>query len=112
MNLRTRSARPSLPHLPEVVFLTEAENTIGTDIGHLLPQLISFIVILVDGRPQAVLIEPPNLGEQLPCVEDSPFLVIVAERPVTEHFKKGVMKCVVSHLFQIVVLAADANALL
>src|SRR5207244_6074423 len=54
----------------------------------------------------------PDPGEQLPGPENRLFLVIVAERPVAEHFEESVMVGVPSYLFEVVVLAGDAQALL
>ena len=52
------------------------------------------------------------LGEELPSVGDGFALEIVAERPVAKHLEHGVVVGVVAHLFEVVVFAADAKALL
>ena len=50
--------------------------------------------------------------EIFPRHVDSTFLKVVAEAPVAEHFKHGVMVSVVSHLFEVVMLSAHTETLL
>ena len=59
---------------------------------------------------------PPPRGlpgcEQLPGPFDRLGLEVVAERPVPEHLKEGVVVVVTAHVLEVVVLAAGPDALL
>ena len=112
VDFRTGTARTRGAHFPEVVFVPEAENTLRRQIGDLGPELSGLVVFLEHRGPQCVLRQTPLLGQQLPGPLDGLALVVVAERPVSEHFEKGVVVGVATHLFQVVVLARNADALL
>ena len=63
-------------------------------------------------RIQAIGRETVHIREKIPRHTDGFFLEVIAERPVTQHLKEGVMVRVFSNIVQIVVLPACANALL
>ena len=113
-----RSAGPRFAHFPEVVLFVGRKNAVVCDV--LLPLGARFIVCgqpvaLVateDGDVQAILVEPVAVGEQFPRPVDGLGLEVVAKRPVAEHLKEGVMVGVHPHFLEVVVLAADAQALL
>ena len=54
----------------------------------------------------------PDVGQQLPGEPDRLFLEVVAEREVAEHLEKRVMARRRPDVLEVVVLAADAHALL
>jgi hypothetical protein len=72
---------------------------------------ITFI-ILEDSRIEALFLQSPNICEQLPCPLDGFLFVIIAERPVAEHFEEGVMCVIAPDVIKIVVLARHAHTLL
>ena len=69
-------------------------------------------VAFVDGGVEAVGVETPALGEQFPGPTDGFFLEIVAEAPVAEHLEKRMVVGVMAYLFEVVVLARNAEAFL
>ncbi len=106
MDLRTGAARTGVAHLPEVVLFPEPEDMRRVDVGHGLararrPRRRS-------RRPwhRAAPFPGPTPGQQLPGPADRLPLVVIAERPVAEHFEEGVVVGVASDLLQVVVLAA------
>ena len=120
VDLATGPTGARVPHLPEVVFLPEAEDAIGRDVGHLAPQFLGFdvggeAVLLVtaeDRDPQPLLGELVHAGQQFPGPLDRITLEVVPEGPVAEHLEEGVVVGVDPHLFEIVVLTRDPNAFL
>ena len=56
--------------------------------------------------------EPFWRGHQLPGVGDGIFLEIIAEGKIAEHFEKGVVAIGEADIFEVVVLAAGADAFL
>ena len=56
--------------------------------------------------------EPLGRGEQLPGVGDGVALEVVAEGEVAEHLEEGVVAAGEADVFEVVVLAAGADALL
>jgi hypothetical protein len=87
-------------------------SAIGGYADHLRPQVAGFVVVLVDGRPQACRIEAVHLREQLPGELDGVALEIVAEAEVAEHLEERVMARRIADVLQVVVLAAGAHAAL
>ena len=111
VDLGARAARTGLAHLPEVLGV-EAQHARAVDVRHLAPQRRRLVVGRVHRRPERGLRELPDAGQELPRPENRLALVVVAERPVAEHLEERVMVGVASHLLEVVVLAADAQALL
>ena len=117
MNLAAWSTRARVAHLPEIVFMTEAQDPLG-GCPHLLPETFSvfirrhFRVALVNREPQSLWIEFQNINQQLPGKLDRVFLEIVAKRKITQHLEKRVMPRGLSYLVKIVVLAACTHTLL
>src|SRR6185369_9773834 len=112
VDLRARAARPGLAHLPEIVLFAETQDAVAPDVGDLAPPVFGFVVRSVDANPEGFLGKLPDLRQQLPRPADRFLLVVVAKRPVSEHFEEGVVIGIASDFFEIVVLATDAQALL
>src|SRR5438874_3843475 len=110
VDLGARAARPGLAHLPEVLRL-EAEDAVAADVGPPGPERGRLVVGRVDGGVELVLGQLPHLGEELPRPLDRLALVVIAEGPVAEHLEEGVVVAVAPHLLDVVVRAADPQAL-
>ena len=65
--------------LPEVILLAKAENAVGRDADLLVPDLERLVVVLIDGRIQAVLLEAADLRQEFPAPGNGLMLEIVAE---------------------------------
>ena len=111
VDLGARPAGSGLAHGPVVVLLAETQDAIrrGAD---LLPQRGGLVVIGVDREPQPLDGHAVDIDEQVPRELDRLFLEIVAEAEVAEHLEEGVVASGVADVFEIVVLAAGADALL
>ena len=119
VNFAARTAGAGVAHLPEVVFQPHLKDAV---LRHALrsPQVIGFGVALQaafavkDRHVQLVFRNPIPLrrSNQLPRIGNRIFLEIIAERKIPQHLKKRVMPIGESDIFQIVVLAAGAHALL
>ena len=114
----TRPAGSRFPHLPEVVFFVGVQNAVVLNV---LAPLFSRLVVC--GEPvsgiapkhrhvQPVFVQSIAVGQQLPRPIDGLGLEVVAKRPIAEHLEQRVVVGVHPDLFQIVVFAADAQALL
>ena len=66
----------------------------------------------VDGGVEAFRREAPDLGQEFPSPFNGFFLEVVAEGPVAEHLEEGVVVGVVADVFEVVVFASGADALL
>ena len=64
------------------------------------------------GGVEAIGGDAKDLGQQFPAPRDALSLEVVAERPVAEHLEEGVVVGVLADIFEVVVLAAGADALL
>ena len=109
-DLRARTARTGLAHLPEVV-LVEPLDPLHRDPDLLVPDRLGVVVGDVDGDPDAVAVEPDRQHE-LPGPLDGVELVVVAEAPVAEHLEEGEVAAGAADLVDVVVLAGQAHALL
>ena len=118
MYLRARSAGARIAHLPEVVVFVAVDDMVG---GHVLgPVAGSFVVArqplflasLKHRHVEVGGVQVEHIHQILPCHVDGTLLEVVAEAPVAQHLKHGVVVGVVAHLFQVVVLAAHTEALL
>ena len=118
MDLRARSARTRVAHLPEVVVLVAVQYMIGRQV--LCPNSRSLIVTtktfflaaLKYGGIQVLRINLQYIHDILPRKVYCALLEVVAERPVAEHLEHCVVVRIMTNLLQIVVLAADAQTLL
>ena len=118
VDLRAGAARAGLTHLPEVVVLIAVDDMVGRYV--LAPVLSSLVVTLQsfrgialeDGDIEIGGIEVQHVHEIFPGIVDGTLFEVVTEAPVAEHLEHRVVVSIVSHLFQIVVLTADAQTLL
>ena len=118
MDLAARPARPGVAHFPEVVLFVSGMNAlrrqkaqpeiVGFDVRRKILRLVAFEIC----RVQSLLGNLPDVGQQFPRPLDRLGLEVIAERPVAQHFEERVVIGVLADVFEIVVLAAGANALL
>ena len=119
VDLRTGAAGSLVAHLPEIVLFGAHQNAgFGKD-G--LPDLVGLLVALEgigivaafeNGHIEAVFVNTAHPSQKIPGPPNGFLLEIIAEAPVAEHFEEGVVVGIAPHLFQVVVLAADPQALL
>ena len=112
VDLAAGAAGSGLSHFPEIILLAEAQDALGRKPAYLAPELLGILVRLKYRRPKLLLGQAPLAREQLPRPGDRLFLVVIAEGPVAQHLEEGVMVSVAPDRFEVVVLAADAQALL
>ncbi len=118
VDLGARAARAGVAHHPEVVLRRSVEDVLGDEAGLRRPDLRRLVVApeaeprvaAVDGHVEAIGRHAPALGQQLPRPRDRLGFEVVAERPVAEHFEQRVVVRVVPDFFEVVVLAAHAEA--
>ena len=116
-DLAARPAGAGVGHHPEVVALVlaalvvaDADHPLGRQADHLGPDVIGLVVLVVDGGQQALGRQAVDLRQQLPAPFDRLALEVVTKRPVAQHLEEGVVARGVAHVFQVVVLAAGAQA--
>ena len=118
MNLRTGTAGACIAHLPEVVVLVTVYDMVSRNVlppvagGLVVTRKTFFFRTLKHCYIKVFGVKVQHVYEIFPCVVDGSLLEIVAEAPVTEHFKHGVVVSVMSHLFEIVVLTAHSQTFL
>ena len=112
VDFRAGAAGSGVAHLPEVVLFVEPEDAVLGDAGDALPQLFGFVVFAEDGDVEAVFGEAVVLGDQVPGEPDGIGFEVVAEGEVAQHLEEGVVAAGVADVFEVVVLAAGADAFL
>ena len=83
--------------------------------GHardLLPELLGFVVFAEDGDVELVLRQAVILGDQVPGELDGVGFEVIAEGEIAQHLEESVVAAGVADIFEIVVLAARADAFL
>src|SRR5205807_545001 len=96
VDLRAWATGTGNAHVPVVVLAVAALDALRRQTGDLLPQFDGFVVVVVDGHPDAVRVEPVRAivlttGDQLPGMGDRTFLEVVAEGEVPGHLEEGVV---------------------
>ncbi len=111
-DLGAGAAGTGVAHLPEVVLFIEAENADFGDAGDFLPEKLGFVVFAEDGDVELVFREAVVFRDEVPGELDGFGFEVVAEGEIAEHLEEGVMAAGVADVFEIVVLAAGADAFL
>ena len=111
-DLRAGTTRTGISHLPKIVFCSNTDNAFIGQTGDFLPQIIGFIISMIDGYGKFILRNIKFFGQQFPSIRDSTFLKIVAERKVSEHFKKSMVAYIISNAVQVVVLSSGTDRFL
>ena len=109
--LGTGAAGAGIAHLPEVV-LVQAREALGADPDFLEPDIGGLVIGNVHRHPQPLRRQPHDVGEKGPGELDRLALEIIAKAEVAQHLEKRVVAGGVTHVFQVVVLAAGAHAAL
>src|SRR5207245_3097226 len=112
INLRARSARSRIPHLPKIVFFIQTQDPVASDAGTGNPELCRVIVFAENRDPQLVDRQFEFSCQECPRVIDGFCLEVSAERKISEHLEKGLVPPRMSDVVQIVVLAAGADTFL
>ena len=118
MDFGTRSARSCITHFPEVVAFVTVDDVIFRQ--ELFPIGSSFVVTAQSffrtsfkyGCIEMFRIQFQNFYQIFPRPVDRFFLEVIAERPVTKHFKHGVVVRIVSYFFQVIMLSAYTQTFL
>ena len=118
MNLRARSTRSRVTHFPEIVMLVAVDDVVFGQ--ELLPDGSSLIVTrksllraaLEHSGIEILGVNLQHIHNVLPSPRNRLFLEVVTKRPVAQHLEHRVVVGVMSHLFEVVVLAAHTEALL
>ena len=87
--------------LPEIVFFSEAVNALRRNSDFLIPDLIRFVVIQVDGRIETVRIKADGLRQEFPGPVDGFGLKIITKGEITKHLKKCAVAGGMADIFNI-----------
>ena len=118
VNLRTRTTRTGVAHFPEVIVLVAIQNMVsgqmfGPDRSRFIVTRQAFFGRTLENRGiQVSGIDLEYIYDIFPSEVNGLRLEIIAERPVAKHFKHGVMIGIVAYFLQVIVLSANAKALL
>ncbi len=111
VDFRAGAAGAGVAHRPPVVLLAKAQHACGVGAG-LDPEPFGLVVVLVDRKPEPLDGQFELVDQQVPGKGNGVLLEIVAKREIAQHLEEGVMARAGADIFQVIVLAADAHALL
>ena len=116
-DLGAGAAGPGVGHHPEIVgrvlgalVVADPHHPLGRQADLLGPDVVGLVVVDVDRGPELVGRQPEDLGQQFPAPDQAVALEVVAKAPVAQHLEEGVVPRRVADVFQVVVLAAGAQA--
>ena len=119
VNLGARSAGAGVAHLPEIVLGAASDDALVGKARDVLPNCSGFVVgrrepLLAseDRNDEALGVELERVDEVVPGKFDRVALEVVPKREVPEHLEEGVVPRGDPDVLEIVVLAADTDALL
>ena len=111
-NLGARTAWTSIAHGPKIIRGSDTDDLGVRKPSDLLPQLIGFIVVVVNRDEKTIFLQTEFAGQQFPGEFDGERLKIVAEGKIAQHFKKSVVARRITDIVEIIVFAARADAFL
>ena len=106
------SARARIPHRPEIVVGRDADDAAFGKPRDPAPQVERLVVAVIDRHRQAVGVDAPFARDEVPGEPYRPFLEVIAEREIAQHFEEGMVPRRIAHIVEIVVLAASPHAFL
>ena len=112
MQLAGGAAGAGVAHGPEVGLLAHAQDALRRQADLVLPHAVGQVVVQEYGGHQPLAGHAEDRGQGLPGVVDGLALEVVAKGEVAQHLEEGVVAGRRADLLQVVVLAADAHALL
>jgi hypothetical protein len=100
INFGAGSARAGTD-FPEVILFSETENAVFGKADHVVPDVISLVVVLINGDIEFIFRKFDNFGEIFPCPRNNFFFEVVSEGEVTEHFEIGSVTVVLTDVVDI-----------
>ena len=87
--------------LPEIVFFSEAKDSLRGDADLFVPDLKCFVIVLINGRIQTIRIQSYNLCQKFPGPVDGFILKVISKREIAQHLKEGAVAGSLSYVFDI-----------
>ena len=118
VELAARAAGTGVAHGPEVVGHAQTDDAVVAQSRDLAPEVPRLVVgghaffALEVAEDEASWVQSDLFDQEVPGVDDGLFFEVVAEAEVAQHLEEGVVARARPHVLEIVVLAADADALL
>ncbi len=114
-DFRTGTAGASVSHAPEVVtfvglaarLVADTAEAVGIHTNFIQPDRRCFFVLIVDGHPQFLCLQPHGLRKKLPGKTDRFPLEIIPKAEIAQHFEERMVAGRVSNIFQVVMLATS-----
>ena len=110
-NFRTGAAGAGVTHLPKIIFI-QTRKTFGTDTHFFQPDIRCFIIGNMYRYPQTFFWQAQYFRQELPGKFNRITLEIITKTKVAQHFKECVVASGVTHVFQIIMLAACTHTAL
>src|SRR5262245_36357881 len=111
-DLRAWAARSSIAHRPEIVRGRNSNDAAFRQTRDPLTQVESLIVFRENGDGELLLLQAKLLADESPLPVDDLGLEVIAEGEITQHLEESVVSRGVTHIVEIIVLAAGAHAFL
>ena len=111
-DLGAGTAGTGIAHRPEIRLCAHARDAGRVDANLVGPEIEGLVIRLEDRHPQPRLRQAERARQEVPGEADSIALEVVAEAEIAQHLEERVVSGGVADVFEVVVLAARANAAL
>lgn len=88
-----------LPDFPEVI--GKRIDVVFRQTDHIVPVIMRFIVVRINGNVEAGLIELQDFGQEFPCPGNRFLLEIIAEGKIPQHFEESMVAGGTAYVFNI-----------
>ena len=86
---------------PEVILFSETENAVFGKADYVVPNIISLVVVLINGDVEFIFRKFDNFGKIFPSPRNNFFFEVVSEGEVTEHFEISSVAVVLTNVVDI-----------
>ena len=97
--------------MPKIVRCCDADNAAIRD-AQLFPDVIGFVIRVIDGDGQAICWDAKFLSDQIPSERDRLGFEVITKAEIAQHLEKRMVARRITNIVQIVMLAARTDAFL
>ena len=90
-DFRAGTTGARVPHVPEVVLITHASNAISGHADLIAPDLLRFVIAIVDRYPELFRRQAKALRQQRPGEANRVSLEIIPKGEIPQHFEEGMV---------------------
>ena len=111
-DFRAGTTGARVPHGPEVILITHASDAISGHADLIAPDLLRFVIAIVDRYPELFRRQAKALRQQRPGEANRVMLEVIPKGEIPQHFEEGVVARRIADVLKVVVLPPSPHAAL